>query len=95
MTNKENLQHLLQLNVQLFGENARSTLDLKRQLDEMEQKKSSGQSPQILAFQAGLRAVGPQDQWRAEGCGISLGLRNSSCDGREGGQAARRRQQAF
>ena len=46
MTNKEHLQKLLQRNVQLFGEDAPSTLDLKRQLREIEQRQSLSEQEQ-------------------------------------------------
>ena len=55
MANKEYLEMLLQENVQLFGEDAPSTLDLKRQLREIERRKLSDHGPQLLAFQAGFR----------------------------------------
>jgi hypothetical protein len=56
MTNKENLQSLLQRSVQLYGEDALVTLNLKRQLREIEEERLSGQDPQRLQFQTGFRA---------------------------------------
>jgi hypothetical protein len=55
MTSREHLQKHLQKSVELFGENDPSTLDLKRQLQDMEQEELSDQSPQMLQFQAGFR----------------------------------------
>ena len=56
MTNKEYLELLLQENVELFGENDPSTLDLKRKLGEIEERLATGQNPpEILQFQAGFR----------------------------------------
>ena len=46
MTNKELLETLLRRNVELFGEDARSTLDLKRQLAEIEQRQSLSEQEQ-------------------------------------------------
>jgi hypothetical protein len=56
MTNKKYLEMELRLSVRKFGENDPVTLGIKRQLQEIEQRTLSGQSPEILQFQAGFRA---------------------------------------
>jgi hypothetical protein len=60
MTNKENLQELLQRSVKLFGEDAPLTLNLKRHLREIEEHSSAAtlESPtasEFLQFHAGFR----------------------------------------
>lgn len=55
MTNKEYLEMKPQMSVQEYGENAFVSLNLKRQIDEIEPGKLSGQRPQTLLFEAGFR----------------------------------------
>jgi hypothetical protein len=55
MTNKEYLEMQLRLSVQEYGETDPVTLEIKRQLAEIEQRKLSGQDPQLLQFVAGFR----------------------------------------
>jgi hypothetical protein len=70
MTHLESLRRQLQYAVEKYGENAFVSLNLKRQIDEIEQSRLSGQAPQIQQFQAvpqGKRAqtaegVGPPFQ---------------------------------
>jgi hypothetical protein len=52
---KEYLEIELRLSVQKFGEDDPVTLGIKRQLQEIEHRTLSGQSPEILQFQAGFR----------------------------------------
>jgi hypothetical protein len=60
MTNQENLKELLQRSVQLFGEDAPLTLNLKRKLREIEEQSSavrlgSPTASEFLQFDAGFR----------------------------------------
>jgi hypothetical protein len=55
MTHLESLRRQLQYAVEKYGENAFVSLNLKRQIDEIEQSRLSGQAPQIQQFQAGFR----------------------------------------
>jgi hypothetical protein len=60
MTNKENLQELLQRSVKLFGKDAPLTLNLKRHLRQIEKHSSAAtlESPTVseyLQFHAGFR----------------------------------------
>lgn len=45
----------LRLSVQKFGENDPVTLGIKRQIDEIDQEKLSGQGAQMQLFEAGFR----------------------------------------
>jgi hypothetical protein len=56
MTNKENLQQLLQRSVKLFGEDAPLTLNLKRKLRQIEEQSSAATTAsEFLQFHAGFR----------------------------------------
>ena len=55
MTNLEGLKMQLQYAMEKYGEDAFVTRELERQIEEIEQSKPSGQSPQLLQFAAGFR----------------------------------------
>jgi hypothetical protein len=55
MTNKENLQELLQRSLKLFGEDAPLTLNLKRKLRQIEEQSSAATTAsEFLQFHRGL-----------------------------------------
>jgi hypothetical protein len=57
MANRIYLQMQLQKAVRKYGENAPVTLEIKRQIDQIERSKLSGQYPQLLQALASFRKV--------------------------------------